>query len=175
MCIRDRLAVRDADAFALRRDAIQKALFGEAMRRLQQAEAILGLVAEVRVALESKLMGWARANLDDMRAQLDALVPPGFLREVPAEVLAEYPRYLKAMTLRAERAQRDPTRDQARMLELAPFLAGLVDADVAHPDAQALRWELEELRVQLFAQELGVKGGVSPKRLASRLERLRHA
>ena len=171
----DLLAVRDANAFALRRDAIQKDLFGEAMRRLQQAQSILGLVAEVRVALESKLMGWARANLDDMRAQLDALVPPGFLREVPAEVLAEYPRYLKAMTLRAERAQRDPTRDQARMLELAPFLAGLADADATHPDAQALRWELEELRVQLFAQELGVKGGVSPKRLASRLERLRHA
>ena len=59
-----------------------------------------------------------------------------------------------------------------RMLELVPFLAGLADADAAHPDAQALRWELEELRVQLFAQELGVKGGVSPKRLAARLERL---
>ena len=169
------LEVRDADAFATRRDRIQKDLFGEAMRRLQQAETILGLVAEVRAGLESKLMGWARANLDDMREQLDALVPPGFLRDVPADVLAEYPRYLKAMTLRAERAQRDPTRDQARMLELAPFVAGLREADPVSTDAQALRWELEELRVQLFAQELGVKGGVSPKRLASRLERLRHA
>ena len=165
--------VRDADAFAQRRDAIGKALFGEAMRRLQQAEAILAMVAEVRANLESKLMGWASANLDDMRAQLHALAHPGFLREVPADMLAEYPRWLKALALRAERAQRDPTRDQARMLELQPFADALATADANDEEAQALRWELQELRVQLFAQELGVKRAVSPKRLAARVERLR--
>ncbi|WP_374558580.1 DUF3418 domain-containing protein, partial [Thermomonas sp.] len=167
------LAVRDADAFAQRRDALAKALFGEAMQRLRQAETILGLVAEVRAKLESKLIGWARANLDDMQAQLAALAAPGFLRDTPAAALAEYPRWLKALSLRAERAQRDPVRDQQRMLELAPFLAALDAADPGDPEAQALRWDLEELRVSLFAQELGAKGGVSPKRLAARLERLR--
>jgi ATP-dependent helicase HrpA len=169
----DLLAIRDAEAFAQRRDAISKTLFGEAMRRVQQAEAILGLVAEVRAKLESKLIGWASGNLDDMRAQLEALAHPGFLREVPAEALAEYPRWLKALSLRAERAQRDPTRDQQRMLELAPFAEALADADPADAETQALRWELEELRVQLFAQELGAKGGVSPKKLAQRVQRLR--
>ena len=169
------LAVRDAEAFARCRDAIGKALFGEAMQRLRQAEAILGLVAEARAKLESTLMGWARGNLDDMRAQLAALVPPGFLREVPATVLAEYPRYLKALALRGERAQRDPVRDQARMLELAPFVAALAAADPDDPEAQALRWDLEELRVQVFAQELGAKGGISPKRVAARVQRLRRA
>ncbi|ODU52902.1 MAG: ATP-dependent RNA helicase HrpA [Lysobacteraceae bacterium SCN 69-48] len=167
------LGVRNAEAFAQRRDALAKALFGEAMQRLRQAEIILGLVAEVRAKLESKLIGWARANLDDMQAQLAALAAPGFLRDVPAAALAEYPRWLKAMSLRAERAQRDPVRDQQRMLELAPFTAALAAADPADPQAQALRWELEELRVSLFAQELGAKGGVSPKRLAARTERLR--
>ena len=166
------LDVRDADAFALRLEAVGKALFAEAMVRLEQAETILALVAEVRGKLESKLMGWARANLDDMQAQLDALAAPGFLRDVPAKVLAEYPRYLKALSLRGERAQRDPVKDQARMLDLKPFADALAAADPAHPEAQALRWELEELRVQLFAQELGVKGGVSPKRLAARLHAL---
>src|SRR3546814_1319228 len=68
-----------------------------AMARLQQAETILGLVADVRVKLDSTLVGWARGNLDDMQAQLAALVSPGFLRDVPASVLAEYPRYLKAL------------------------------------------------------------------------------
>ncbi len=169
----DLLSIRDADAFAQRRDAIAGALFGEAMRRLHQAEAILARVAEVRAALEAKLMGWARGNLDDMRAHLDALVPPGFLRQVPAQALADYPRYLKALALRAERAHRDPARDQARMLELQPFAEALAGADPGDPDAQALRWELEELRVQVFAQELGARAGVSPKRLAARLERLR--
>jgi len=166
------LEVRDADAFAQRRDAISKDLFAEAMRRLQQAETILGLVAEVRAKLESKLVGWASGNLDDMRAQLDALAAPGFLRAVPAEALAEYPRWLKALSLRAERAQRDPARDQQRMLELAPFAEALANADHGDAETQALRWELEELRVQLFAQELGAKSGVSPKKLAQRVQRL---
>jgi ATP-dependent helicase HrpA len=169
--------IRDARAFAAQRDDIGKALFPEAMARLQQAEAILGLVAEVRAKLESKLVGWASGNIDDMRAQLAALTPPGFLRDVPADVLAEYPRYLKALALRAERAQRDPMRDQARMLEIKPFADALADAVEQGRDDedawQALRWDLEELRVQLFAQELGTRGGVSAKKLAARVAQLR--
>jgi len=167
------LAVRDAAAFAQCCDAIGKGVFAEAMQRLKQADAILTLVAEVRGKLESKLMGWASANLDDMRGQLEALTPPGFLRDTPAQALAEYPRWLKALSLRGERAQRDPVRDQARLLELKPFADALANANPADPETQMLRWELEELRVQLFAQELGVKGGVSPKRLAARVQRLR--
>ena len=77
---------------------------------------------------------------------------------------------------RAERALRDPARDQARMLELKPFADALDDARLrgvdAAPEWQALRWELEEFRVSLFAQELGAKGGVSAKKLATRLARL---
>jgi ATP-dependent helicase HrpA len=169
-------AVRDPAAFAARRDAIGKALFPEAMERLRQAEAILDLVAGARAALDSKLVGWARGNLDDMQAQLDALVPPGFLRDVPAQALGGYPRYLRALVLRAERALRDPARDQARMLELKPFADALDAARVAGraggPGWQALRWELEELRVSLFAQELGARGGVSAKKVAARLSTL---
>ncbi|QNP41280.1 ATP-dependent RNA helicase HrpA [Lysobacter solisilvae (ex Woo and Kim 2020)] len=169
--------IRDAAAFAERRDAVAKQLFPEAMERLRQAEVILAAVAEVRAKLESPLMGWASGNLDDMRAHLATLTPPGFLRDVPADALREYPRYLKALSLRGERALRDPTRDQARMLELAPFASALVDAVASGAagaaDWQALRWELEELRVSLFAQELGARGGVSPKKLAQRLSALR--
>jgi ATP-dependent helicase HrpA len=169
--------IRDAGAFAGLRDWIGKGLFAEAMQRLQLAEAILDQVAEVRVRLESPLVGWASGNLDDMRAHLDAMTPPGFLREVAPDMLAEYPRYLKALALRAERALRDPLRDQQRMLELKPFVDALREADAAGlaagSDWQALRRDLEELRVSLHAQELGVRGNVSAKKLAARLSTLR--
>ncbi len=169
--------IRDAAAFVQRRDAIARTLFPQATTRLAQAEAILALVAEVRTKLDSKLIGWASGNLDDMRAQLAALTPPGFLRDVPATALAEYPRYLKALVLRAERALRDPVRDQARMLELKPFVDALAAALAAGAadvsDWQALRWDLEELRVSLFAQELGARGGISAKKLVVRLAQLR--
>ncbi|MFD0322036.1 ATP-dependent RNA helicase HrpA [Lysobacter gummosus] len=171
------VAVRDPAAFELRRDTVARKLFPEAMERLRQAEAILSAVAEVRARLESPLMGWASGNLDDMRAQLARLTPPGFLRDVATVALAEYPRYLKALSVRSERALRDPVRDQARMLEIKPFVDALDAANAAGEDDsegwQALRWDIEELRVSLFAQELGVRGGVSPKKLAQRLAGLR--
>jgi ATP-dependent helicase HrpA len=169
--------IRDRAAFEQRRDDANKRLFGEAMERLKLAETILSAVAEVKPQLESPLMGWARGNLDDMRAQLGALIHPGFLRETPADALAQLPRYLKAMSLRAERAKRDPARDQARMLEIKPFVDALEEAVAlgrqADPEWQALRWDLEELRVSMFAQELGARAGVSPKKLAQRLQALR--
>ncbi|MBF6025658.1 ATP-dependent RNA helicase HrpA [Lysobacter niastensis] len=169
--------IRDADAFAARRDAVSRQVFAEAMERLKQAETILAAVAEARAKLESPLMGWASGNLDDMRAHLASLTPPGFLRSVSGDVLREYPRYLKALALRGERALRDPVRDQARMLELKPFVDALLRAyeegEADAPEWQALRWDLEELRVSLFAQELGTRGGVSPKKLAQRLQSLR--
>ena len=140
------------------------------------AEAILGLVAEIKPRLESPLLGWAKGNLDDLKAQLAGLVPPGFLRETPAAALSEYPRYLKALSLRAERALRDPVRDQARMLELKPFADALerarANGDAAQPAWQSLRWDLEELRVSLFAQELGTRRQVSTKKLARTLQNL---
>ena len=169
--------IRNAATFTARRDAIGKQVFGDAMERLKQAEAILAAVADARAKLESPLMGWASGNLDDMRAHLASLTPPGFLRSVSADALREYPRYLKALALRGERALRDPVRDQSRMLELKPFADALADAvetgEADSPDWQALRWDLEELRVSLFAQELGTRGGVSPKKLAQRLSQLR--
>ncbi|KAB7772239.1 ATP-dependent RNA helicase HrpA [Xanthomonas maliensis] len=169
-------AIRDPGAFAQRRDDASKRLFGEAMERLKLAEAILAAVAELKPLLEAPLMGWARGNLDDMEAQLQALVHAGFLRQTPAEALANYPRYLKAMILRTERAKRDPARDQARMLELKPFVDALQDAAARgltqRPEWQALRWDLEELRVSVFAQELGAKSGISAKKLAQRVAAL---
>ena len=168
--------IRDRAAFRKRAETAGRTLFAEAMARLQLAEQILAAVAELKPKLEAPLMGWAGANLDDLRAQLEGLVHPGFLGRTPAEALAQFPRWLKGMALRAERALRDPARDQARMLELKPFIDALAAArargEDEAPEWQALRWDLEELRVSLFAQELGSRGGVSPKKLAQRLATL---
>ncbi|MNK65174.1 ATP-dependent RNA helicase HrpB [compost metagenome] len=171
--------IRDPATYAQRRDAAGKGLFAEAMARLKLAENILAHVAELKPLLASPLMGWARGNLDDLEQQLAGLVHPGFLRETPADALAQYPRYLRAMILRSERAKRDPPRDQARMLELRPFIDALADAEARglrqRPQWQALRWDLEELRVSLFAQELGARTGISAKKLAQRMTALRQA
>jgi len=169
--------VRDIEAFTALRDRVGRGLFAEATRRLALAGDILDRVAAIRARLESPLMGWARANLDDMHAHLAELAPAGFLRDVPEPLLAEYPRYLRALELRAERALRDPLRDQQRMLELAPFVEALQQAQLEgagrEPEWRGFRRDLEELRVSIHAQELGARGSVSAKKLARRLRTLR--
>src|SRR5690606_37926502 len=111
----DLAAIRDRAAFDARLADAGRRLFGEAVRRLELAEAILQRVAQIRPKLESPLMGWAQGNLDDVREQLEGLVHPGFLRDTPGSALAQMPRYLDAILRRIERALRDPARDQARM------------------------------------------------------------
>ena len=93
--------------------------------------------------------------------------------------MAEYPHYQSARIRGNERATRDPPRDQARRLDLQPFLDALRAGDGQglreRPQWQALRWDLEELRVSLFAQELGARTGISAKKLAQRVTALRQA
>jgi ATP-dependent helicase HrpA len=67
-------------------------------------------------------------------------------------------------------------KDQARMLELQPFtdrLAKRFAKDRELPLTWQRFWQdAEELCVQVFAQELGLKGAISHKRLARQLETL---
>ncbi|HVT73859.1 MAG TPA: ATP-dependent RNA helicase HrpA [Lacunisphaera sp.] len=103
---------------------------------------------------------------------LDALLPPDFLRRVPFDRVRELPRYLRGMLARADRWKRDVAKDTQRAAVLAPFArAASALADQAPPDPRArhFRWLVEEFRVSLFAQELGTAEPVS----AVRLERLR--
>jgi ATP-dependent helicase HrpA len=53
--------------------------------------------------------------------------------------------------------------------EYRSVLAGLPAAERESPDALAVRWMLEELRVNLFAQVIGTPMPVSEKRIVTAL------
>ncbi len=167
--------VRTRAAFAALQAIFAGELFAAALARLKLAEPIIVAQAELTPWLEPPLLGFARASYDDLREQRDHLLASGFLRELAPSRLAHYPRYLKAMRLRGERLRLDPARDQSRMLQVLPcwrawLRARSGDADPAVLDA--LRWLIEELRVSLFAQELGTAEPVSPKRMQRALQAL---
>jgi ATP-dependent helicase HrpA len=169
------LDVRTAVAFETLRAQLSRELFGAGVERLKLAEPIVEAQADLKPWLEPPLIGFARASYDDLREQLDALLAPGFLRELPTTRLAHFPRYLKAMRLRAERLRQDPTRDQQRMLQVLPYWRAWLQQRAAGAEASALnelRWLIEEWRVSLFAQELKTAEPVSAKRLARALEAL---
>ncbi|HET6806048.1 MAG TPA: ATP-dependent RNA helicase HrpA [Frateuria sp.] len=170
---RHELDARTAGEFEALRASLARELFGAAIERLKLVEPIIEAQAELKPWLEPPLIGFARASYDDLREQLDALLVPGFARDLPTARLAHYPRYLKAMRLRAERLRQDPARDQQRMLQVLPYWRDYLRhraGDAAN--LEELRWLIEEWRVSLFAQELKTAEPVSAKRLARALEAL---
>jgi ATP-dependent helicase HrpA len=124
-------------------------------------------------ATVSKPKGEPSARLSaQLRAQLEALIYPGFLSATPWEQLQHLPRYLKAISLRLEKYAGNPERDGRQGAAIAGLWnqyeqrrekhrkAGINDVNLSE-----FRWQIEELRVSLFAQELKTPYPVSVKRL----------
>ncbi|MGA8277855.1 MAG: ATP-dependent RNA helicase HrpA [Rhodanobacteraceae bacterium] len=172
-----RLDIRQRTAFDRVKDEAARELFATAIERLRHVEAVIGTHAQLRPWLEPPMVGFAGANYDDLRAQLDLLLHPGFVRDTELARLAQFPRYLQAMHARALRLRQDPLRDQSRMLIVQGYWRDYLDFMAAGDrDAGALadlRWMIEELRVSMFAQELGTPEPVSPKRLARTIDILK--
>jgi ATP-dependent helicase HrpA len=103
-----------------------------------------------------------------LTAHVEALVPADFLARTPYEQLSHFPRYLKAMKLRAERWRKNPGKDADRAAQIAPYenaLRQLQREKTSADTTDALRWLIEEFRVSLFAQELGTAQPVSAVKL----------
>ncbi|MCE4535989.1 ATP-dependent RNA helicase HrpA [Pelomonas sp. P7] len=152
-------------------------------KRIEEGRSRLNLIAqEVARAVHAVLQELANATrklkdsrpakdvADDIAAQLQRLVPKRFALETPWGQLQHLPRYLKAITARLDKLRADAARDARLMAEIRPLeqrytrrlaeLKGVRDARL-----DDFRWQLEELRVSLFAQELRTPQPVSVKRL----------
>lgn len=115
---------------------------------------------------------------DDVRAQVENLVFPGFISFTRDPWFAQLPRYLQAASIRLEMALANPGRDatnQDIIDELVAEYDELCDAQPPGPLSDGLDdvgFLIEELRVQLFAQRLGTSRPVSPKRIRKAMEAL---
>ena len=140
------------------------------------------LTARSRIpGLMSKMLVWTKEILElrqaalsvkraspGLREDLSALIPPNFLVSTPFEQLEHLPRYVKAIKIRAERADVDPHRDKQRADQVAPFVK--LQNDRAVPLPPHFRWMVEEFKVSLFAQELGTAYPISAQRLQKALD-----
>ncbi|MEP6668306.1 MAG: ATP-dependent RNA helicase HrpA [Chthoniobacter sp.] len=96
-------------------------------------------------------------------ADLQRLLPADFLARTPHAQLPHLFRYLRAIQIRAERAEVSPAKDAEKAKQLLPFAKW--ENHVPEPQREAFRWMLEEFRVSLFAQELGTAQPASAQRL----------
>ena len=114
-----------------------------------------------------------------LRHQLEALIYPGFAHATPWPQWPRLPIYLQAMQKRMEKYSPNPARDQAREADVQELLAMWQEkVDTLQKQNQPLsdgllgfRWQIEELRVSLFAQELKTPMPVSVKRLMKEWEK----
>ena len=137
----------------------------------RQVGAILAEHALVQKKLAPAQKAFPQACAD-IAVQLSALLQKRFIVATPYERLQHFPRYLKAVALRLDKARNDPARD-ARLLADWQALARPWEREIGqmrksgtvYPFLEEFRWLLEELRVALFAQELRTPSPVSVKRL----------
>ena len=112
----------------------------------------------------------------DAAGQLDYLFRPGFLR--CAAAASEYPRYLRGLNLRLERAIASPARDEAKGETLEPFIRRFTAAaettdPAAKPGFLKFFLLLEESRLAIFSPEVRARGKAGIPALAAAWEELR--
>ncbi|MEM9623882.1 MAG: ATP-dependent RNA helicase HrpA, partial [Pseudomonadota bacterium] len=105
--------------------------------------------------LTSKAYG---SSCTDIRAHLDHLVPKNVLATTPSRYLVLLPRYLRGIERRIAGLNGHVPKDRKLMAELEPLLLRLQaihDADLfEHATYMSLRFYVEELRLNLFAEGL---------------------
>lgn len=115
-------------------------------------------------------------TLQEIREQAAALIAPRFIADADPAQLAHYGRYLKSLAYRLEKAAASPSQDAALAYQVREIEGQVSDAVEyakglpANParaavlrQAQNMVWEL---RVSLFAQQLGTAHKVSAKRIS---------
>lgn len=114
------------------------------------------------------------AFFDALARDLTQLAPPNFIELYDAQDIANLPRYINALDIRAERAAVDFAKDQNKAAKVAPYTAMLVALAKSLDDnsTQAKRkklmeffWLLEEYKISVFAPEIKPLPGVSAKKL----------
>jgi ATP-dependent helicase HrpA len=162
--------VRSEAAFSALCDAVR----AENPRRMQ---GIVGLAATIVPAYGSVMSDLPRvraistAAADDLAEQLGNLVFAGFLSATGYDHLVDLPRYLQAARSRLDTLLSHPARDQASLeivLRCEDAYAELCEQAPPGPlpDFVAeIGWQIEELRVSLFAQPLRTRIPVSEKRI----------
>jgi len=186
--------------------AIERAFMSESLptnaqqfqERLQAGKPRLALIAQ---EIAKHALNALQANLDvqkkiaqakassasayaDIQNQLQGLIFPKFVSDIPYAQLVHLPRYLKAIQMRIDKLRSNPARDAQcqkdwesvarpwqKLLQGSKGTAAYVMAE--HQGLQDFRWQLEELRVALFAQELRTPSPMSLKRLEKVLASLR--
>ncbi|SCG76407.1 ATP-dependent RNA helicase HrpA [Micromonospora inositola] len=162
----------DAEGFAALRDKVRADLVDTVVEVMDRVRRVLAAAYAVEQRLGATRNLAVVAALADIRNQLSGLVHKGFITEAGYARLPDLLRYLTAIERRLDRLPGNPQRDKQQQdriavvqKEYADMLAALPPSRRQSAAVPQIRWMIEELRVNVFAQGLGTPYPVSEQRI----------
>ena len=172
--------VWDEAGFEKLRDFVRENLNEVTVDIAQKVEQILSLNHALNQRLKGKMDFTMAFALSDIKSQLSGLVYQGFVQKSGYDRLPDLLRYLQAVDKRIDKLAQDVNRDRAAMLRVEQvqqayqqLLAKLPKSKPISDEVAEIRYMIEELRVSLFAQQLGTKYQVSDKRVLNLIEQFK--
>ena len=169
-------AVHSQAEFERVRDDLSATIMDRLFTTVGLVSAVLTAAREAEKAIGSASSLALMSPLADARAQLDALVFPGFVSAAGPDRLKRFPVYLAGVTHRVGKLAENLGRDRVWLTEVQTATERYLATGgrlPLQPDTPAelvhARWLLEELRLSLFAQHLGTAEPVSLQRVTKLL------
>ncbi|MBB5162816.1 ATP-dependent RNA helicase HrpA [Mycobacterium sp. AZCC_0083] len=160
------------DAFVALRDRVAATLVPTALDVVGRVEKVLAAWNDVQLALPDKALPAQADAVADVRAQLARLLPPAFVTATGVARLADLTRYLTAISRRLDRLPHAVNADRDLMLRVHAvqdayddLVKALSPGRAAADDVRDIARMIEELRVSLWAQQLGTARSVSEQRI----------
>lgn len=163
-------------------DALYEVVRAELIDTVFSVTAVVERILASTRRIEKQLKGTTSlaliSALNDIKSQLEQLVYPGFVARTGYAQLSQLPRYLAAIEKRLERLPGNVQRDALNMAVVQRLeddyddaVSALLPGRRAGGELAQVRWMIEELRVSLFAVELGTAYSVSEKRIRAVLNK----
>ncbi|SDT40654.1 ATP-dependent helicase HrpA [Pseudarthrobacter equi] len=168
----------DRNAFDRLYEVVRAELIDTVFSVTAVVERILASTRRIEKQLKGTTSLSLISALNDVKSQLEQLVYPGFVARTGYAQLSQLPRYLTAIEKRLERLPGNVQRDALNMAVVQRLeddyddaVSALLPGRRAGHELTQVRWMLEELRVSLFAVELGTAYSVSEKRIRTVLNK----
>jgi ATP-dependent helicase HrpA len=158
--------------FTALRDRVAAGIAPTTRDILNRVERVLAALHEVQIALPVTPPPAQADAVADIRAQLAALLPAGFVAATGGAHLLDLARYVTAIGRRLERLPHGLGADRERMGRVHALqdaydelVEALSPARAAADDVRDVVRLIEEFRVSLWAQQLGTARPVSEQRI----------
>ncbi|MCX8601406.1 MULTISPECIES: ATP-dependent RNA helicase HrpA [unclassified Gilliamella] len=146
----------------------------------KQVESILTLHFNINKKLKGRVDLSLAFALSDIKQQINNLIYKGFVAKSGYHRLNDIHRYLLAIDKRIEKLMQNASKDRQAMNTVEEvknlyenWLNSLTENQRLQQQVVNIRWMIEELRVNLFAQQLGTPYPISAKRIKQQIDQVK--